>query len=322
VSGSLAAAALLGAFAAAGPPSRDWQAHPAIVQLDTAERIFAIGDIHGDYDRLVALLVAGRVLARAPRVAGHPEWAAGKAVLVCTGDFIDKWGQSLQVIELLHGLQAAAAAAGGRVVVLIGNHEADFLAGRDHEPPSLAGELAAAGIAKEEVMAGRHPIGAFLRGLPFAARINGWFFSHAGNPRGRTLAQLDEELRRGVGAEGYGARVLSAPDSILEARLSGTPWWERPGQDPQASLGADLRALGVRHLAIGHQWKKIRFSDGSERKKGRMAQKSGQIFFLDVGMSRGAGDNEGALLRIEKDGLHESATAVLAGGASFPLWGD
>jgi hypothetical protein len=46
---------------------RDWSIHPAIVELDTTENIYALGDIHGDYKRLVKLLVAGRLLAEVDR---------------------------------------------------------------------------------------------------------------------------------------------------------------------------------------------------------------------------------------------------------------
>jgi hypothetical protein len=49
-------------------------------------------------------------------------------VLVVTGDLIDKWSGSLEVIALLRRLQSDAADQGGRVIITMGNHEAEFLA--------------------------------------------------------------------------------------------------------------------------------------------------------------------------------------------------
>jgi hypothetical protein len=78
---------------------RNWIKHPAVVELDTEEDVFAVGDVHGDYDRLVTLLAAGKVIDPDPASPERAGWAAGKAVLVCTGDLIDKGPHSLKVIR-------------------------------------------------------------------------------------------------------------------------------------------------------------------------------------------------------------------------------
>src|SRR5580704_6438005 len=96
---------------------RDWKAHPAIVELDVKSDVYALGDIHGDYDRLVTLLVAAKIIQKDPPTPEKTRWAAGRSVLVCMGDMIDKWNQSLPVLTLLRALQTDAASAGGRVVV-------------------------------------------------------------------------------------------------------------------------------------------------------------------------------------------------------------
>jgi hypothetical protein len=44
----------------------------------------------------VALLAAGKVIDPRPVSPERPRWAAGKAVLVCTGDLIDKGPHSLR----------------------------------------------------------------------------------------------------------------------------------------------------------------------------------------------------------------------------------
>jgi hypothetical protein len=307
--------------------SRDWKKHPAIIELDTAEDVFAVGDVHGDYDRLVALLAAGKVIDPEPASPERARWAAGKAVLVCTGDLIDKGPHSLKVIALFRALQASAERDGGRVIVLMGNHEAEFLADPEDDDKALEflKELEKAGLGPADVAAGRDAagVGAFLRALPFAARVNDWFFAHAGDTHGLDLPDLRTELEEEVDEKGYGAEILLGKKGLLEARLHKRPWWERKDEPPakgRARLRRYVKALGVRHLVIGHQPGKVTFADGSKRKKGEMVQKfDGLIFLIDVGMSRAIDYSCGALLRV-RGGDSGRAVAIYPDGGRQELW--
>jgi hypothetical protein len=293
-------------------PVRDWQAHPAIVQVDTGAEIFAVGDVHGDRERLVRLLTGAGVV----RGAG-PEWSAGASVLVFTGDMIDKGPDSLGVIALLRGLGRQAAAAGGRVVVLMGNHEAEFLATPDAKKSlEFADELRGAGLKPREVAACRGAIGEFLCGLPLAARVNDWFFSHAGNTGGRTIDQLSADIRRAVDAAGFGAPELSNDNSLLEARYG-----ERgPGGNSWIEGGKVLdryaAAIGVAHIVQGHHHGAVQFLDGAERYAGEMFQWHGHLFLIDTGMSREIDDSIGAVLHISG----RRADAVCPDGRVTKLW--
>ena len=82
------------------------------------ERIVAIGDIHGAYDNFVA------VLKNAKLVDDKLRWTGGKTHLVQNGDILDRGPHSRKAMELLMKLQDKAEDDGGRVHVLIGNHEA------------------------------------------------------------------------------------------------------------------------------------------------------------------------------------------------------
>ncbi|WP_425228646.1 metallophosphoesterase family protein [Sphingomonas sp.] len=87
-----------------------------------AQRLYAIGDVHGRLDLLIAMVEAIKadVLARSP---------ASTNVIVL-GDFIDRGPDSARAVDLLMRLRVEP-----RVVVLKGNHEAamvDALAGDFH----------------------------------------------------------------------------------------------------------------------------------------------------------------------------------------------
>ena len=299
---------------------RDWSNSPAVVQLDTSETVYAVGDPHADYNRLVTLLTGAKLIAGAPPSPGKVTWTAGKSVVVFTGDLIDKGTNSLGVISLVRALQTAAAAAGGRVIVLMGNHEAEFLAAPTEKKVSeFAGELNAAQISPVDVGACHGDLGTFLCNLPIAARVNDWFFSHGGNTAGRTLAALTNDLQSGIDKDGFGSQQLVGDDSLLEARLGSTPWFQPNGADAKVTLAAYAKALGVAHMVQGHQPGKVEFADGTTRAAGEMFQRYGLLFLEDTGMSSGIDNSLGAVLKIAKR-ESERATAICFNGTATDLW--
>jgi hypothetical protein len=98
------------------------------------ERIVAVGDIHGSYDGLVS------ILQRAELIDAGTHWIGGETTLVQTGDLFDRGLQVREVLDLLMRLQGEADSAGGRVIVLLGNHEGMNLTGfyRDVNPEIYA----------------------------------------------------------------------------------------------------------------------------------------------------------------------------------------
>jgi hypothetical protein len=98
------------------------------------ERIVAIGDIHGNYEGFVS------ILQQAGLVDDDTHWIGGKTTLVQTGDVFDRGVQVFEVLDLLMRLEKEAAAAGGQVVCLLGNHEGMNLMGfyRDVNPELYA----------------------------------------------------------------------------------------------------------------------------------------------------------------------------------------
>ena len=81
------------------------------------ERVIAIGDIHGAAAQFRAMLeVTGLT-------DSNHHWTGGRTTLVQTGDYMDRGAGVKAVLDLLMRLETEASAAGGRVVVLLGNHE-------------------------------------------------------------------------------------------------------------------------------------------------------------------------------------------------------
>lgn len=80
--------------------------------------IVAIGDIHGDYDAYWTILTDADLIDKRGR------WKGGETILVQTGDLPDRGPDTRKIIEHLMKLEKQAAKKGGKIIPLIGNHDA------------------------------------------------------------------------------------------------------------------------------------------------------------------------------------------------------
>ncbi len=96
--------------------------------IKNVERIIAIGDIHGDYNALLASLYEGKVINE------KGEWIGDNTIVVQVGDILDKGGRGQEtsnkpddsewrIILYLEYLQQQAKIHGGDIYLLLGNHE-------------------------------------------------------------------------------------------------------------------------------------------------------------------------------------------------------
>lgn len=82
------------------------------------KRIVAVGDLNAADDVLIDILRGTRLIDQRLR------WCGGAAELVQVGDLFNRGGGAARALRLLLRLQREARAAGGKVTVLLGNHEA------------------------------------------------------------------------------------------------------------------------------------------------------------------------------------------------------
>ncbi len=85
--------------------------------FDEADSVYVVGDIHGEFGRLFSLL------ENAGLVDAEGAWTGGSSHLVLLGDLFDRGEEVTRLLWFLYGLEREAAAAGGRVHLVLGNHE-------------------------------------------------------------------------------------------------------------------------------------------------------------------------------------------------------
>ena len=118
-----------------GHAQEDWR-------YTNVPRVVAVGDVHGATDSLIELMKLTGL------INDTLQWIGEDAHFVSLGDLLDRGPDSRAAMDLLIRLQSEAQAAGGRVHVVLGNHEVmnlmgdlryvayeEFAAFADEEPP-------------------------------------------------------------------------------------------------------------------------------------------------------------------------------------------
>lgn len=188
-----------------------------------------VGDLNGAYDVLVDILRGTGLVDRELR------WCGGADELVQMGDLFNRGGGALQALRLLLKLQRQARRVGGRVTVLLGNHE--VMTALRHEGYCTEDEyLAFASAAERRAwparvhrallrLVRRRPHGIVL---PIAPRLEAWKIEHV---PGRSA------LRRALGPRGALGRALRAlpvayrSNGALFVHAGLLPKWARWGID-------------------------------------------------------------------------------------------
>jgi len=252
-------------------------------RLPPAPRIVAIGDVHGDLRAFRAALRAGGVLD----AADH--WSGAETVVVQTGDVFDRGDDELEIVQLIDRLRPEAAAAGGKLVTLNGNHELmnvalDF---RYVTPGAYADfdAYASADPALADVKPeARGRVAAFKPGGPLALALSrqnmvqvvgDTLFLHGGlEPRWAQvgLEALNDGPRRWMTGE-----LPQAPESVT---AHDSPTWSRAfsaEESPEVcdALARSLDAVGARRMVVGH----------TVQRDGITSACDGRVWRIDVGMA-------------------------------------
>jgi hypothetical protein len=269
---------------------------PGPAEFSAPDRIAAVSDIHGNLGGLVKLLQAHDI------IDAQKNWAFGHNHLVIIGDIFDRGAQVTEVFWLLRHLEAQALSAGGRVHVLLGNHEIGALRGDERylHPNNAFSQKKVLGTDQKALYGPDTEMGRWLRSRPVLLRIGPFLFAHGGP----SPVMLSEERE----IDAFNASFRKVIDLEGSQRLLGkdSPIWYRgliPGKEqkrPDASteqVEQILSAFGVRTIVVGH----------STIRRGISTFHSGRVHGIDADLqSAGPGEiwlfRNGACFRGRSDG--------------------
>jgi Icc-related predicted phosphoesterase len=261
-----------------------------------ADRVVAIGDLHGD-------LAATRAALRlAGAIDENDQWVGGDLVVVQTGDILDRGGDEIEILSLLEDLATQARAVGGDVHALNGNHELmnvkldlryvtlegylDFLPTPMTEADTVEPQMVVDGVVER--------IKAFRPGGPIARRlaernviaiVGDTVFVHGGvlpHVVEYGIERLNQETRSWI------RREIECPPDVLLARDG--PVWSRhysdePDEEDCRILEETLEMLGAERMVVGH----------TVQDKGMTSACQGKVWRIDVGMAAHYGGSPAVL---------------------------
>jgi len=228
-----------------------------------AQRIVAIGDLHGDLEATrTALRLAGAI-------DEYDQWVGGTMAVVQTGDQLDRGDDEFEILDLLDALTVQAQAAGGAMHVLNGNHELmnvkqdlryvtlggflDFLPTPVADPETVDPQVVVDAVHER--------LKACRPGKPFALRLldrnvitilGDTVFVHGGvlpHVVDYGIERLNQEARAWI------RKDRQYPPDILLAS-DGPVWSRHYSDDPDVEdcrlLEEALDGLGARRMVVGH----------------------------------------------------------------------
>ncbi len=282
-------------------------------RFPAAERVVAIGDLHGD------LASAREALRLAGAIDGQDKWIGGKMVLVQVGDQLDRGDDEPQILQLLERLADEASQSGGAVHVLNGNHELMNVVGDlRYVTPDGMHDYANVKVPTNARFPPGFPADAKGRAAAFApgselarklaerntiAIVGDTLFAHAGVLQKHItygVGRINDEVRRFLRGElPTLPEVVGSDDAPVWTRVFGGP----ASAEACHELEGVLAALAVKRLVVGHTVQPSGITNACD----------GRVYRVDVGLSDYYGKNQTQVLE-----LTASGAKVLTSGSSLP----
>ena len=246
---------------------------------------FVVGDIHGHPETLISLL------RDAGLIGPDDAWRGADSALWLLGDLTDRGPDGIGVIETVRRLQGEAAATGGEVNVLLGNHDLLIVsaspfaaaAGPRATPVFRSDWIHNGGRDRDlERLTADHA--AWLTGLPAMALAQDHLLIHADALIYADYGNSIAEVNRTV------SRMLQSRDPKVWDRLFGDFCQRLAFSDARngvANADAMLRRFGGRRIVHGHT--PIPFVTGQPAAEVRepLAYADGRCLNLDGGIFLG-----------------------------------
>ncbi len=218
------------------------------------DRFVAISDVHGQYETMIKLLEANKVINESG------EWVYGNGHLVLVGDIFDRGNKVNEICWFLYNLEKKAEAKGGKLHVLLGNHEA-MIFGADLRYVHKNYRYSMALLKKpyNELYDNNTIIGRWLRTKPIAISINDIAFVHAGISE--EVVELNfsfkriNKLFRDKIFDQKKPSIEVSPSLFLLDEGDGPLWYRGYFMDPdftEENAQRILDKLGYKHIVVGH----------------------------------------------------------------------
>jgi hypothetical protein len=220
------------------------------------DSIMVIGDVHGGYNGLCQFLINNHI------TDNNLNWQWGKRHLVFMGDIFDRGEQVTEALWLIYKLDKQALAAGGRMHLLLGNHEIMILTGDYSYLSDKYFYLCKAfRLEYTKLFSKNTELGKWLRSKNTVIKINQYLFVHGGlSPRilnySTNLNTINSTVRNYL--NGKSSKNNYELESFLISPVG--PFWYRGylasnhcyDKILPEQLNTILTAFNVTRIVVGH----------------------------------------------------------------------
>jgi hypothetical protein len=277
------------------------------------QRVIAIGDIHADIG------AARAAFELAGAIDKNDAWIGGNLIIVQLGDVIGRSYDEREVLDFVLSVREQAEGAGGKVHILVGNHEVfgaqrqlrwvadeayagfDDILGLELDAPDLA-ELPPNKRARSAALSPGGHYASSVASFPVVLQMGETIFVHGGvTPYWAEYGvdRINEEVSRWFAGEieqppsALGWDPRNDDDNVMMSRH----FSEAVGEKECAMLNESLRILGAKRMIVAHTVQETITSFCDEK-----------VWAIDVGMSRYYGGNVEVL-----ELINDEVSAVLHG---------
>ena len=214
------------------------------------DSLFAVSDIHGQYDTFVNLLQSHHI------VNTQNNWNFGNGHLLIVGDVFDRGSKVTECLWFIHQLQKQASEYGGYVHFLLGNHEIMILQNDLRYVHEKYTNVACPILKKtySELFGDFSFLGDWIKSCNTVIQINDFLFVHAGiSPKiveeKLTIDKINTTVRK---------NLKNKEDSFL-FHSSGPFWYrgyfhesEKYDKLTENEFHSILENLNVKKMIVGH----------------------------------------------------------------------
>ncbi len=156
--------------------------------LKNIDSIYVFGDVHGEFETLKDLMLNHGLIDT------QYNWKGGKKSLIFLGDIFDRGPDVIRILWFIYQLEEQARASGGRVVLILGNHEIMTIVGDLHYLSEKEAQVAK--LHKTDYKTLFNPtssvLGKWLTSRLSVMKIDKLLFSHGGIIKPYTVYSIQE----------------------------------------------------------------------------------------------------------------------------------
>ena len=220
------------------------------VNYDLPKEMLVLSDLEGDYDYLSKMLIGNGI------INDKLEWTFNDGHLVIVGDVFDRGEYVTEILWLLYHLELESKKSGGRLHLILGNHEIMAMSGDHRYLNKKYKKLLSGGdLEYKDLFSNQTVLGKWLRTKNAVEVVGNILFVHGGlspkvNRSKQSISEMNTHVRNAL-------LQLDTDTSDAQQLIMGMegPLWYRGYIEEkleQSNIDSITANFSIKHIVVGH----------------------------------------------------------------------